>query len=141
MSGEWTPPPFGAPCWVNIPATDVARAKSFYSKVFNWNMVPTPANLSDKDIAMFSFPGSTTHPNALCGSIERVDAAVHTKGANAFKMYFMVEDDEKAAEAIVANGGAKLGERVPEGEHGFITQCSDSEGNGFGIYVMKKSCA
>lgn len=121
MSGEWTPPPFGAPCWVNIPATDVARgmsslspqssnpeltlthhpAKSFYSKVFNWNMVPTPANLSDKDIAMFSFPGSTTHPNALCGSIERVDAAVHTKGANAFKMYFMVEDDEKAAEVCL----------------------------------------
>ncbi|EEH50323.2 uncharacterized protein PADG_06402 [Paracoccidioides brasiliensis Pb18] len=33
--------------------------------------------------------------------------------------------------AIIANGGDKLGEPVVEGDHGFMTQCCDSEGNHF----------
>ncbi|KLJ08193.1 hypothetical protein EMPG_09961 [Blastomyces silverae] len=141
MSGEWTPPPFGAPCWVNIPVIDVARAKSFYTTVFKWNITPLPANLNEKDIAIFSFPNDSKS-GTLCGSFERIDANVHTKGENAFKMYFMVEDDTKTAEAIIANGGAVIGERAPEGDHGFITQCRDTEGNGIGIYVnVKKDCS
>ncbi|EGE80408.2 hypothetical protein BDDG_03349 [Blastomyces dermatitidis ATCC 18188] len=153
MSGEWTPPPFGAPCWVNIPVIDVARA---FQRTRDTDTTtqpnhsiplsligpspPLPANLNEKDIAIFSFP---SHPKsgALCGSFERVDAKVHTKGDSAFKMYFMVEDDKKTAEAIIANGGAVIGERTPEGDHGFITQCRDTEGNGIGIYINEKECS
>ncbi|EEH03283.1 predicted protein [Histoplasma capsulatum G186AR] len=141
MASSWTPPPFGAPCWVNVPVTDMARAKSFYTKVFNWDILPQPANLDEKQIVLFSFPKSDSSPNAFCGSFERVEAAAHTKSDNGYKMYFMVEDDQKTAEAIIANGGAKLSDPVPEGDHGFITQCRDSEGNCIGIYVMKKACS
>ncbi|OJD15375.1 hypothetical protein AJ78_04380 [Emergomyces pasteurianus Ep9510] len=137
MSHEWNPPPFGAPCWLNVPATDIERAKSFYIKVFNWKMQAAP-NADEKKITLFTFPASEKGQSPFCGSIERVDTVMPTKDGNAFRLYFMVEDDKKTVKDIIANGGAQVSEATPEGSHGFITHCSDSEGNGIGIYVSKK---
>ncbi|KAK2738535.1 hypothetical protein FQN55_000516 [Onygenales sp. PD_40] len=132
----WKPPAFGSPCWLSIPATNVPRAKSFYETVFNWSWT-TVEKYSEDDFAFFKFP-EEAHAS-IGGSIEKVDAAVHTKGKNGVKLYFIVEDQEKTAEAIVKNGGVKLGEPEPEGDHGFITPFEDSEGNHMGIYASKKA--
>ncbi|KAK2809039.1 hypothetical protein FQN50_004092 [Emmonsiellopsis sp. PD_5] len=131
----WKPPAFGSPCWLNIPATNVPRAKSFYQTVFNWSWHPTE-KISEDDYAFFKFP-EPEHVS-IGGCIEKIDPATHTTGKNGVKLYFIVEDQEKTAEAIVKNGGVKLGEPEPEGDHGFITQFADSEGNHMGIYASKK---
>lgn len=64
--------------------------------------MPQPANLDEKQIVLFSFPKSDSGPNALCGSFERVEASAHTKSDDGYKMYFMVEDDQKTAEVCLA---------------------------------------
>ncbi|PGG99235.1 hypothetical protein AJ79_08627 [Helicocarpus griseus UAMH5409] len=139
MTDTWTPPAFGAPTWLNIPVTDIDLAKTFYTAVFAWTFPPIPASESATDYAIFNFPSDSGQaPTGFMGSFERVDPAKHIRGANAIKPYFIVEEQEKAVEAIIKNGGKVLEGPVPEGDHGFITQCEDSEGNHFGFYVMKK---
>lgn len=32
-AATWTPPPFGSVCWIQIPATDVARSKAYVQHI------------------------------------------------------------------------------------------------------------
>ncbi|ODH46680.1 hypothetical protein GX48_07237 [Paracoccidioides brasiliensis] len=56
MPGESTHE-FGSPCWFNIPATDINRAKSFYAAiVFGWSFKAHPDDPSAKELVLFKFP-------------------------------------------------------------------------------------
>jgi predicted enzyme related to lactoylglutathione lyase len=129
---EWQPPAAGSVCWTEIPATDVPRAKAFYSTVFNWSFKALPAMAEDQYISFVASDKKTM------GGIVKTEAASHLKGPGAVKLYIYVEDLEKAIDDIVKNGGKKCSEIEPEGDTGLMIHFDDCEGNRFGIYTMKK---
>jgi len=133
MSAQsWTPPAAGSFCWTEIPATDVARAKAFYSTVFKWSFQAYPAMPEDK-YSIFDTPDKKH-----MGGIVKTEAANHIKGPGAVKLYIYVESLEECIDAIVKNGGKKCSEIEPEGEMGLMIHFDDCEGNRFGIYTAKK---
>jgi len=95
MASQWTPPPNGTPCGINIYAKDVQRAKQFYSTVFNWNFrnesvhegVSRPAD----QIVKFHFPGLGTG-----GGITKLEANefISTKGKGGATLFLYVDDLE-----------------------------------------------
>ncbi|EGD86275.1 hypothetical protein H112_07206 [Trichophyton rubrum D6] len=135
MCDTWTPPSEGTPCWVEIFATDLARAEKFYSTVFNWQFIKDGPGRTE-DVAMFSFPEKGL--KGMGGNLSKIKPGEHTTGPKTVKLYLYVEDLEKTMEKIIANGGKKCSDVLPEGDHGQVMHLQDSEGNGIGIYATKK---
>ncbi|EEQ35432.1 uncharacterized protein MCYG_08251 [Microsporum canis CBS 113480] len=160
MCDKWTPPSEGTPCWVEIFATDLDRAaawkraasacydmlrllippglhvaEKFYSTVFNWVFRKDGPGRTE-DVALFAFPEKGLQ--GLGGSISKIKPGEHTTGPKTVKLYLYVNDLEKTMENIIANGGKKCSDAVPEGDHGQIMHFQDTEGNGVGIYATKK---
>ncbi|KIW14245.1 hypothetical protein PV08_07027 [Exophiala spinifera] len=58
MSSEanaWSPPAEGSPCWVEIPARDIEKLKTFYSNLFpTWTWTSGPADPGHQ-VATFQF--------------------------------------------------------------------------------------
>jgi hypothetical protein len=81
---QWVPPPFGSPCWIEIPAVDVTACKvnsfpavvsslpwrnsndpltnipwqEFYEKLFPaWTWMPSTERHPEDKLAMFKFSG------------------------------------------------------------------------------------
>jgi len=134
MADSWKPPVAGTPCWIKIPATNVARAEAFYSKIFNWTFSPVSGTAAE-EMRIFGFPDPGL---SIAGSIHRVDKDKHVTGTDAVTLYLIVDDLEETMTDIVKNGGVKRRDAEPEGDHGFIMHADDTEGNHFGIYMMKK---
>ncbi|KIW66258.1 hypothetical protein PV04_08457 [Phialophora macrospora] len=140
MAESWTPPKDGTPCWINVLATDVERAKAFYSTVFNWSFNRTTTSegqpLDPAEIAMFEVPGQPS----LNGGITRVSesewASSHGKGG--VVLYLYVDDINPYEKKIVGAGGKKMTEIMPEGDRAVMQHFEDTEGNYLGIYSMKK---
>ncbi|KAF3932141.1 hypothetical protein ABW20_dc0107842 [Dactylellina cionopaga] len=131
-AANWAPPPFGSICWIQIPATDVARSKKFYHEAFDFEFKPTPAGYKEEDIAMFTLknPGGM-----LTGGITKAEANSSPSGGTV--LYFMVEDVDKALEKAESLGGKIREPKKPEGDHGLMGLFEDTEGNVHGVYQMK----
>jgi hypothetical protein len=136
MASQWTPPPNGTPCWINIYAKDVQRAKQFYSTVFNWNFrnesthegVSRPAD----QIVKFHFPGIGTG-----GGITKLEENefISTKGKGGATLFLYVDDLETYIHKITAAGGRKLSDPEPESTYGILQYFEDTEGNYVGLYT------
>lgn len=115
--------------WFEIPVKDMARAKSFYSTVIG-------KELSDMEMpgtAMATFPweqGGTNAAGALVlqeGYDPSVDGVV---------IYFQCEDVANELSHVETAGGSVVFPKTNIGEHGFIAQFVDSEGNRIGLHSM-----
>ncbi|KIW11028.1 hypothetical protein PV08_10327 [Exophiala spinifera] len=95
MAAQWTPPPNGHPCWINIFATDVQRARTFYKTVFDWDFrcESTGEEEDPTEVAHFSF--GDTCPG---GGITRVDQVAQTRGKGGVVLYLSVDNLETAME-------------------------------------------
>ncbi|PGH14966.1 hypothetical protein AJ80_05729 [Polytolypa hystricis UAMH7299] len=135
MAETWTPPAAGTPVWIQIPATDVQRAKSFYSTTFSWSFKPSAAGGPEK-MATFTFPDKGY--TSLSGGITQVSPENHTKGGETVVVYFYVDDLGSCMDTIVKNGGKKCSDIEPEGEIGSYMIAEDTEGNRLGIWSLNK---
>ncbi|KAI9861549.1 MAG: hypothetical protein M1813_005159 [Trichoglossum hirsutum] len=131
----FTPPLYGSPCWIEIPATEVSRAKKFYADVFNWTFKPATETYPESMIAMFSVPDPKL--SGLGGGIINVSDAQHKPGKGGSVIYLWVDSIEEALAKIKGAGGSVVQEKSPEGDHGFLAKFADTEGNVHGIYTMK----
>jgi predicted enzyme related to lactoylglutathione lyase len=134
-ASDWAPPIYGSPCWIEIPATNVTRAKTFYADVFNWAFKPATQNYPADKIAMFSVPDPKL--SSLGGGIVNVSGAEHKPGKGGSVVYLWVDSIEEAIEKIKKAGGSVVQEKSPEGDHGWLAKFGDTEGNVHGIYTMK----
>jgi len=119
MAFQWTLPPNGAPCWINIYAKDIQRgswcslppppasppacefdhadppltAKQFYSTVFDWNFrnesVHENPSHAPEQIARFHFPGGGTG-----GGITKLEEAefISTRGKGGATLFLYVDN-------------------------------------------------
>lgn len=116
------PPTFGHGkiCYVEIPATDVARSAAFYEKVFGWKVRRRGDGSTAFDDGVGEVSGTwvTGRPPAAAGSL---------------MVHIMVDNAEATVDAIVANGCEivqPIGADAPE----ITAHFRDPGGNVLGIY-------
>ncbi len=111
---ETTTDATGKIVWFELPAEDSGRARRFYGQLFGWQFEPfgdADYHVTDKgDGAVYGAPGQ--------------------KGLLA---YFGVEDLDAARRRVGELGGS-AGETQEMPGIGLYAQCTDSEGNAFGLY-------
>jgi predicted enzyme related to lactoylglutathione lyase len=110
----------GKICYIDIPATDVARSSNFYAKVFGWEI----RQRSDGSTAFNDTVGQVSGT----WSVGRAPAS-----QPGLLIYVMVYDAEATVKAIVANGCEivqPIGGDAPE----ITARFRDPGGNVMGIY-------
>lgn len=110
----------GKICYIEIPATDVARSSDFYSKVFGWNMRTRGDGATAFDDSIGEVSGAFV--------LERPPAT-----QPGFMIYVMVDSVATTAAVVVANGGEivqPIGADAPE----ITARFRDPGGNVVGLY-------
>jgi len=111
----------GKICYVELPATDIARSSAFYSTVFGWKMRTRGDGAVAFDDAVGQVSGSFVRGRQPSSS---------TPG---MLVYIMVDSAAATVDAIVANGGTivqPIGGDAPE----ITARFSDPAGNILGLY-------
>ncbi len=116
------PPTFanGKICYIEMPATDVARSADFYQQVFGWNV----RKRGDGSTAFDDTVG------AVSGTWVLGRPPASTPG---LLFYIMVDSVAATADAVVANGGEivqPIGADAPE----ITARFRDPAGNVVGLY-------
>jgi uncharacterized protein len=109
----------GKICYIEIPATDIARSAEFYKRVFGWNIRQRGDGATSFDDTVNEVSGAWVRgrPPAAPGLL----------------VYIMVDSVEAAVKAVVANGGEivqPIGMDAPE----ITARFRDPGGNVIGLY-------
>jgi predicted enzyme related to lactoylglutathione lyase len=110
----------GKICYIEIPATDIARSSDFYEKVFGWQVRRRDDGSSGFDDGVGEVSGTwiTGRPPAASASL---------------MVHIMVDDMEETLRKVVANGGQiaqPVGADLPNVTARFL----DPGGNLIGLY-------
>ena len=119
--------------WFEIYVQDLDRAKKFYEEVLNINLSPIEGSpevkmLGFSDTDAMDKPGST-------GALIKMDGVA--SGGNSVIVYFITEDCSVEESRVTTAGGKIMKPKMSIGQHGFISICTDTEGNAFGLHSMK----
>lgn len=108
--------------WFEIPATDLARATTFYESLLQLELEPTEMG----EYKMSMFPMAQGAPGAA-GAL--VMSAEHQPSETGITVYFYVADLDAAVARVTDNGGTVLMPKTSIGEYGFMAHFKDTEGN------------
>lgn len=111
--------------WFEIPADDIARAKSFYGKLFGWNITPFPGMESYQHI-------DTAGPDATPdgGMMSRMYPG-HT-----ITTYVSVPSVTRFMAKVEKLGGKVCKPKTAVPGFGYFAICQDTEKNMFAIWEM-----
>ena len=114
--------------WFDIPVNDLERAKAFYSKVFDVELIDN--EMGPNKMAMFPF-----EPGVASGCI--VQGPDFKPSADGSVVYLNGGEDLSVPLSRVEEaGGQVLMDKMSIGEYGFIAYFLDSEGNKVAIHSM-----
>ena len=114
--------------WFDIPTTDIARAKQFYSDVFDFSFEDMEMN----GMKMAMVKGEETD---TCGML--VQGESYEPSTAGSVVYFGAEDLAPVLARAVDKGSEVYAPKTDIGEgNGFFALFSDSEGNRIGLYSM-----
>jgi predicted enzyme related to lactoylglutathione lyase len=114
----------GKICYIEMPATDIARSADFYKKVFGWNIRKRGDGSTAFDDGVGEVSGTWVlgrPPSTTPGLL----------------IYVMVDSAEATVKAVIANGGEivqPIGADAPE----ITARFRDPGGNVLGIYQQPK---
>lgn len=123
--------------WFEIYVQDISRAQKFYETVLDIKLsdLPTP---TEDEVKMMMFTPSDENAMEKPGS---TGALVHMpgmpSGGNSTLVYFMSEDCFVEEGRVEGAGGGVFKPKFSIGQYGFISLCTDTEGNMFGLHSMK----
>ena len=113
--------PLNAFCYIEIPASDLEKARLFYSSVFGWKI---SSGMGDRYLV---FSESTFGSGGLDGNAQAAAAGVLCD--------IKVEDIQATLRTITGSGGAVLKERIPVGgDNGYFALFKDPNGNRLGLW-------
>ncbi len=117
--------------WVEIAATDLERAKTFYEKVFglNFQFIEMPGQ------KMYAF--GACEPDAAGSAGALVQADDNTPSVDGTMVYFSCEDLLVELDRVKEGGGKVAVPKTDIGEFGFFAQFIDTEGNRVGLHQPK----
>jgi len=110
----------GKICYIEVPATDIARSADFYKKVFGWNVRKRGDGATAFDDGVGEVSGSWVKGRP-------------PQGNPGLMVYIMVDSVEATVDAVVANGGEivqPIGADAPE----ITARFRDPGGNVIGLY-------
>jgi uncharacterized protein len=110
----------GKVCYIEIPAVDIARSSSFYSKVFGWRIRTRGDGATAFDDAIGEVSGAWVLGRPPMSSVGLL-------------IYIMVDSVARTVETVKANGGEivqPLGVDAPE----ITARFRDPAGNILGLY-------
>ena len=119
--------------WFEIYVDDLSRARKFYEMVFSVTMTEMP-DTTNEGIEMVMFPMQMDKPNASGGLVKMEGFKA---GGNSTIVYFDSADCATEEARVEKAGGKIFKKKMSIGEHGFMSLCTDTEGNMFGIHSMK----
>ncbi|MCB1463150.1 MAG: VOC family protein [Nitratireductor sp.] len=119
-------PPVNAAVWFEIPVSDLAKAKTFYSKVLMTEFVDQ--NDGPNPMAIFAYSGTE---NGVSGHLYPGRPAAHGTGPT---VHLPVPDSVEEGLARVTACGGKVLSPVIEIPAGRFAYCLDPDGNSIGIF-------
>lgn len=121
-------------CWFEIYVNNMERAKKFYGRVLNLELMDAPEMEGMPDMQMAFFPWVDASPNAGGALVKMNDMPA---GAGGTMIYFQCDDCSVEESRVESAGGNVVQPKMSLGEHGFCSMCMDSEGNIFGLHSQK----
>ena len=116
--------------WVDIPARDLARAKTFYATVLGLTF-KDDVTVGESRIAEI-VGADASHSGCI------VQGPYHKPSAEGVLIYLDGGDDlANVLGKVGAAGGKVVDEKYPDGQQGFIGTFIDTEGNKIGLYSTK----
>ena len=116
--------------WFEIPVTDLGRAKAFYEKVLDTELIDAE---DESEMEMAMFPAS----DGVGGGLVKSEEWEYVPSRNASIIYLNGGDDLSVPLGKVkAAGGEVIQDKMGIGENGFIALFVDSEGNRVGFHSM-----
>lgn len=84
---------------------------------------------------MFSNDENAMTQTGSAGAIVQMEGV--PSGGNSTLVYFITEDCSVEEGRVADAGGSVFRPKMSIGEHGFITLCTDPDGNMFGLHSMQ----
>ena len=120
--------------WFEIYVQDIDRAQKFYEEVLNIQLSPIEGS---PEVTMKAFTSTSAMDKPGCtGALVKMEG-FSSGGGNSVLIYFISEDCAVEQGRVEAAGGKVMKPKMSIGEHGFISICTDTEGNAFGLHSMK----
>ena len=113
--------PHGDITHIDIPVTDMDRAKAFYGDLFGWKIAEVPG---DEGYPMWQAP------NEISGG----GLAPRDEGFSQPRSYVEVDSIDEAVARATAGGGKVLREKEPHQRDELVGRASDPDGNHIGLY-------
>ncbi len=119
--------------WFEIYVQDIAKSQAFYETVLGISMseLPNPTEDPLKMVTFSTGEESMTQAGAT-GAIVQMDG--FPSGGNSTLVYFNCEDCAVEESRVAGAGGHVFKSKFSIGPHGFISLCTDPDGNMFGLY-------
>lgn len=114
--------------WFEIYVADMARAKTFYSKVFGYAFTRL-----ESPVELWAFP-MQPWSRGISGALARIDGL--EPGGKSVIVYFVCDDCGATATKAAQAGGQIVKPKFSIGQYGHIALVSDSEGNMIGLHSM-----
>lgn len=118
---SWEP---GTPSWVDMSSPDPAASQEFYRTLFGWEVQDTGADMGHYGMCLLD-------GRPVAGIGPQMDGS---GGPPAWLTYLAVDDVEKTAESIAANGGTVVAPPMTVGDAGRMAVAQDPTGAFFGIW-------
>lgn len=122
--------------WFEIYVDDMDRAQKFYEAVLDTNLtdMADPTESEDQSMVMRGFSGDMESYGSG-GALVKMDG--FDVGKNSTLVYFDSKDCTTEEARVNEAGGEVIQPKMSIGEHGFVTLCTDTEGNMFGLHSME----
>ncbi len=119
--------------WVEIPVTDMDRAKAFYEKVFDFEIQVHPMG----ELVMGWFPFAPGKEGAS-GSLVKHPEAYRPSDTHGTVVYFSSADVQNELDRVEAAGGGIIQPKTQISEEiGYMAVFRDSEGNRIALHSRK----
>lgn len=112
--------------WFEIPADNLDRARSFYSKLFGWKIAPFPGMPGGSQYLHIDTGGPDASPDG--GIMPRHFAE------EPITNYVIVPSVAKAAAKVEKLGGKICKQKTAIPQMGYFVVCQDTEGNIFALW-------
>jgi len=109
----------------DVPAEDTARARKFYSDLFDWKFQAPPGF---PDFYLFSTTNLDGTPGPGGGLGKRQDPSQR------IMPYIGVDSLDRYLALVTRLGGRVVMPKMPVPSFGYLAQCKDPEGNMFGLW-------
>jgi predicted enzyme related to lactoylglutathione lyase len=109
--------------WFNIPADDLKRARTFYSKLFGWKIEPFKGM---GDFLHIETGGPDASPDGGLGQRQGEEHSVVN--------YISVDSVDNFLKKIQKLGGKVCMGKTAVPGMGYFAVCQDTENNGFGLW-------